>query len=220
MALNDDHEDKGAGLTTYHADSLLSATLLANGIYSLHLGDAHHKGGPEYGYRLRISPPRPDFELRVVPSSINARAGTAIPITVHALRKDGFSNEIALVLKDAPTGFTLSGAQVPARQDQVRLTLSVPPLLQNEPTSLCLEGRAMIAGEEVSRLAVPAEDVMQAFAYRHLVPAGELKVALAGRGTGRAAMKLVGETPVKIPVGEPPSTRHPFASSPASFNSN
>ena len=94
------------------------------------LGDAQHKGGAEYGYRLRISAPRPDFALRVVPSSISAAGGMTVPITVYALRKDGFAGDIALALKDAPRGFQLSGARVPADADQVRLTLTVPPRLQ------------------------------------------------------------------------------------------
>ena len=96
------------------------------GTYYLHLYDAQNQGGPEYAYRLRISPPRPDFELRVVPSSVNARAGTAVPITVHALRRDGFNGPIDLELKDAPAGFSLSGAKIPAGQAKVRLTLTVP----------------------------------------------------------------------------------------------
>jgi hypothetical protein len=31
LMVNDDHEDKGAGLTTHHADSFISATLPADG---------------------------------------------------------------------------------------------------------------------------------------------------------------------------------------------
>ena len=53
---------------------------------------------------MRISAPRPDFELRVMPSSLNVRAGTAVPLTVYALRRDGFAGEIALALKDAAAG--------------------------------------------------------------------------------------------------------------------
>ena len=127
LALNDDYEDKGAGLTTHHADSWLRIALPADGKYYLHLADMQHQGGPEYAYRLRISPPRPDFELRVVPSSISTRAGATVPLTVYALRKDGFADEITLSLKGAPQGFTLGGSQVPAKQDQVRVTLTVPP---------------------------------------------------------------------------------------------
>ena len=104
LAFNDDYGDKGTGLSTHHADSYLTAVLPADGAYYLYIGDAQHKGGPEYGYRLRISEPRPDFALRVVPSSINVRAGASVPITVYSLRKDGFSGEIAPGLKRCPQG--------------------------------------------------------------------------------------------------------------------
>jgi hypothetical protein len=201
LAFNDDTEDKGSGLNTHHADSWLRASLPAAGTYYLHLGDAQHKGGAEYAYRLRISPPRPDFELRVAPSSINVRGGATVPVTVYALRKDGFADDIALALKDAPAGFSLGGARVPAGQDQVRITLAVPPKPLDEPVSLHVEGRAVISGREVVRSAVPAEDMMQAFAYRHLVPAAELKVSVAGRSFAKSAPRILSETPVKIPAG-------------------
>jgi hypothetical protein len=202
LAFNDDHEDKGTGLTTHHADSLITFTLPSQGTYYLHLGDAQQNGGAEYGYRLRVSAPRPDFELRVVPSGISAAGGMTVPITVHALRKDGFSGDIALALKDAPRDFLLSGALVPANQDQVRITLTVPPLPQREPLIVRLEGRANIQGREIRRPAVPAEDMMQAFAYRHLVPAGDLKVVVPRRGAFRAPARILGEPSLKVSAGD------------------
>jgi len=201
LAFNDDQKDKGAGLTTHHADSYLRATLPADGTCYVHLGDMQHRGGPEFAYRLRLSPPRPDFELRLVPSSINARAGTTFPVTVYALRKDGFAGEIAVALKNAPAGFALSGGLVPAGQDQVRLTLTAPSPAPPEPASLRLEGRATIEGREITHPVVPAEDMIQAFEYRHLVPSQELKVAVAGRLAPKAFVKVLSETPVKIPAG-------------------
>jgi hypothetical protein len=189
LMFNDDHEDKGAGLTTHHADSLLSTTLPTDGFYYIHIGDAQTKGGEAYGYRLRISPPRPDFELRLVPSSINVRAGATVPITVYALRKDGFAGDITVTLKDAPKGFTLRGNRVPADKDQVNLALSVPAGPIKEALSLSLEGRAEIQGQEVVRPAVPADDMEQAFIYHHLVPAKELRVAVIGRAKPKAAAK-------------------------------
>ena len=181
LAVNDDYEDKGAGLTTHHADSYISTILPANGTYYLHLGDAQQKGGAANSYRLRISPPQPDFELRVVPSSINAREGATVPITIYALRKDGFSDDITVVLKDAPDGFKLNSSRVPAKQDQVKLMLKVPQTPTKEPISLNLEGRAVIGGREVVRPVVPADDMMQAFIYHHLVPAKDLKVVVLPR---------------------------------------
>lgn len=201
LAANDDCEDKGAGLATHHADSHLCLTLPADGTYYLHLSDAQNKGGTAYGYRLRVSPPRPDFELRVVPSSLNTRAGATVPVTVYALRKDGFNDDIRLALKDAPAGFTLSGGWVPAHQDQVVVTLTVPPTPTEEPVTLLLEGRAVVQGREIVRPVVPADDMMQAFFYRHLVPAREFEVVVGGRGGFRGPVSVVGETPVRIPAG-------------------
>jgi hypothetical protein len=201
LAFNDDHEDKGSGWITHHADSLIMATLPAKGTYYLHLGDAQQKGGLEYAYRLRISAPRPDFDLRVVPSSINAAPGMTVPLTVYALRRDGFSGDIALALKDAPRGFALAGGLVPAGQDQVRLTITAPPPPLSNPLSLTLQGRALIQRREIIRVALPAEDMMQAFAYHHLVPASDLKVAVMRRAAFRAPVRILGEQPVRIPAG-------------------
>jgi hypothetical protein len=141
--------------------------------------------------------------LRLVPSSINVRAGANIPITVHALRRDAFGGEIALALKDAPSGWTLSGGWIPANQDKVRLTLAAPPVPSAEPVAIKLEGHATIRGKEVRRLAVPAEDMMQAFAYRHLVPAQEClaQVVGAARRGPASSPKLDAARPVKIPSG-------------------
>lgn len=201
LAFNDDYDDPGAGLETHHADSRILTTLPANGTYYLSLGDAQQKGGPEYAYRLRISAPRPDFDLRVTPSSINVSGGLTVPITVHALRKDGFSGDIALALKGAPKGFTLIGGLLPTGRDEVRLTLTVPPQPQPAPLSLSLEGRATIQGHQVARLAVPADDMMQAFAYWHLVPASDLKVAVRRGAMLRVPIKISSPDPLEIPAG-------------------
>ncbi|MGD0016873.1 MAG: peptidase, partial [Verrucomicrobiia bacterium] len=201
LAFNDDHEDKGFGLNTHYADSWLSAKLPTIGTYYLYLWDAQHNGGPEYGYRLRISQPRPDFDLRAVPSSINARPGVTNPITIYAIRRDGFSDAITVALKGAPLGFKLNGGPVPAYQDHVQLTLTVPSTPLKDPIDLNLEGRAMIQGRDVVHPVVPAEDMMQAFAYRHLVPAKELKVAVAGRQARKAWGKIISATPIKLRPG-------------------
>jgi hypothetical protein len=218
LAFNDDHADKADALKTHHADSLISVTLPADGTYCVRLGDAQRRGGPEYAYRLRISPPRPDFALRVVPSCINASSWRLTPVTVFALRQDGFDGEIALSFKDNPECLFLIGGTVPAGQDRVRVTLSVAPWAAVEPISVCLEGRATINGEEVVREAVAADDMMQAFFYRHLVPAEGLKLVLADSGRFRPEgprplpppeqrrnyqpqSAILSEQPVKIPAG-------------------
>ena len=201
LAINDDYEDKGAGLVTHHADSLLRFACDADGTYFVHLGDIQKHGGTEFAYRLRISPPRHDFALRIVPSSINVAGGGTVPLTVHAVRRDDFSGEIALAFKGASRGFKLGGARVPDGQDHVRLTLTAGPTTREVPITLSLEGRATVAGQEIVRPVVPAEDMMQAFGYRHLVPVNELKAIVSGRRARNTTVAILSELPVKIPAG-------------------
>lgn len=201
LAVNDDQPDPGRGLDTHHADAYLRVRLPAEGRYHVRLEEAQGKGGAEFGYRLRVSPPQPDFALRVVPSAINARAGATVPLTVWALRRDGFDGDLHLALADAPPGFQLSGAWVPAGQDKVRLTLTVPAEASSEPIPLRIEGRARVAERELVRPVVPADERQQAFFYRHLVPAGELLVTVLESPRPAPRVRLLSAAPVRIPPG-------------------
>ncbi|MGE5531408.1 MAG: peptidase, partial [Bacteroidota bacterium] len=107
VALNDDHEDRSVGLMTDPADSYLSVRLPSTGRYYLHLSDTRRQGGEDSAYRLRLSQPRPDFALRVTPSSLNVQATRIAPITVYALRSEGFAGDIEVKLKGAPAGYVL-----------------------------------------------------------------------------------------------------------------
>jgi hypothetical protein len=201
LAFNDDQEDRGQGLMTHHADSKLQTTLPKDGTYYIHIGDARRHGSPAHAYRLRISPPKPDFDLRITPCSINARPGTTVPITVYALRKDGFSGEINVVFKFTPVGFVLGGARIPVNQNEVRMTVQVPPTPRLKPVQLDIEGWAMINGQRITRLATPAEDMMQAFAYHHLVAADHLLVLVSEGARSRFPARLLDTPPIKIRPG-------------------
>ncbi len=201
IAYNDDWEDRGLGLHTHYADSFLQTKLPAKGTYYLYVGDAQGQGSPAHAYRLRVSAPHPDFELRVTPCSINARPGSTLAITVHALRKDGFAGPIDLALTYSPVDFALEGAKVPAKQDAVRVILHVPTTVRPKPINLVLEGRAVIDGKKVVHVATPADEMMQAFIYHHLVPARDLMVTVSGQARPRFPARLLGSGPVKIRAG-------------------
>ena len=190
LASNDDYEDKGMPLLTHHADSRLLATLPTAGTYFLRLADAQQQGGRDYIYRLHVRRPRPDFELRVVPSSLIAQPGTHVPITVYALRRDDFDDDILLELDEVPAGFTLSGNWVPGGQNKTRLTLSVPPTPTEKPLNLQLQGRSLGRERRIDHPAVPADDMMQAFAYHHLVPAKNWTVFVTGQKSNLPAIQF------------------------------
>ncbi len=195
------HLHRDMGLLTHHADSYLRARLPEDGVYCIHLADAQHHGGAAYGYRLRISPPRHDFTLRMTPSTINVPAAGFVPLCVHALRKDGFDGDIELVLKDAPAGFALNGGRIPRGQDSVRMTLEAPLRPTGRPVALRLEGRALIGGQTVSRPVVPSEDMMQAFLYRHLAPCQELVVSVRKPRFRGRLFGLADSDSVRVPAG-------------------
>jgi len=188
------------GMLTHLADSYLMTELPADGTYYVHLADSQHHGGSEYAYRLRISAPKPDFAIRITPSSLNTRAGGIVPFCVHALRKDGFDGRIKVVLQDAPAGFEINGQWIPAGCNTVRMTLKVPPKLPSKPLALYLRGLARINGQMVSRPAVPSEDMMQAFLYRHLVPSQKLMVAVKQVRWPTPPVELAVRSPVRLPV--------------------
>jgi hypothetical protein len=208
VAANDDHDDPEMGLVTHQADPYLRVKLPKDGAYRAYLCDAQRQGGDEYAYRLQLRPVQPDFALRVTPSSLGMLARRPASATVHAVRKDGFDGDIDIVLKDAPAGFTLSEARIPSGKDSVQVTLSAPRDAPAQLSPLRLEGRAQIGGVLVTRLVVPAEDMMQAFAYKHLVPQQELLVAVTGSRPVPAVwrplvpgIRLADALPVQIPLG-------------------
>jgi len=198
LALNDDYPDKECGLLTHQADSWLCVKLPADGTYYVWLTDAQNAGSDAHAYRLRISAPQPDFALRIAPSAINLLTGRAVPVWVYAVRKDGFDGDIEITLDGAPAGFTLSGGTIPHGRDSVRMTLTALRRPAVRTTALRLMGRAQVAGATVTRPVVPADNLMQAFAYWHLVPAQELLATVTGNGGPVFGLP---KAIVKIPAG-------------------
>ncbi len=208
VAINDDHKDRAIGLITHQADSYMRVELPQDGTYEVRLSDAQRHGGDAYAYRLRIRPAQPDFALRLTPSGLNVPAGRSVPITVHVVRHDGFDGAVDVVLADAPAGFALSDTRIPADKESVEATLTAPRGAPRQILSLALEGRAEINGVAVTRPIVPAEDQMQAFLWRFLVPQQELLVAITGSRPVPAvwrpllpSVRLASAAPVQIPLG-------------------
>jgi len=181
----DKHLHLGAGLVTHHADSYLLQKLPATGTYFVEIGDTQSKGGRDHGYRLRISPAKPDFELRMEPSGLNIAPGGTAKFTVHVLRKEGFTGKIALYAVELPPGYAMSSAVVSADSDTARFTITAERDITAQSVNLQIAGMGIVDGNKISRLAVPVDDQMQAFLYRHLVPAQELILVPATKGTRR-----------------------------------
>lgn len=174
IALNDDHYDAASGFNTDHADSYLMAKLPADGKYYVHLGDTRRHAGKTYAYRLRISLPRPDFQLRLASTKMVMRSKASASVKVFAIRKDGYTGPIKLSFKDLPEGFESGGATLPAGKETVGLAVKTTLEETELPVNLTVIGSATVGDREIVNEAVPAEDRMQAFLWRHLQPAETL----------------------------------------------
>jgi hypothetical protein len=174
---NDDVKDRSEGMLTHVADSELVCALPEDGTYTVAIYDTQGKGGPEYASRLRLSAPEPDFDLRTTPAAVSVPKGGSAPLFVHVIRKDGFAGEIKLALEDG-AGLTLDGGGVPEGVDKVRLTITAAEKIAAARLTPTIRGTAVIGGKTVSRTALAAEDLMQAFIYQHLVPCKEQVVMI------------------------------------------
>lgn len=196
IAFNDDFVDATQTMQTHHADSQLIARVPARKTY-LHITDAQQNGGPEFAYRLSLHAPQPDYDLRVTPSSIMARAGQTVPITVFAMRHDGFREDIEVALVDPPVGFELAGGVIPGSTDRASMTLTVPRQAPAEPIALEMEGSAKqrSSGRAIVRPAIPAENMMQAFIWNTLVPVENWNVVVSRKQTAKLPFKVLMPAP-------------------------
>ncbi len=210
VAWNDDHMvmDDGylhpdMGTLTHHADPYLRTVLPADGTYYVKVADVQRHGGSAYAYRLRLSPPQPDFTVRATPSALTMFAGRSAPFTVHVQRREGFDGDVEVSLRDPTTGFRISGGRVPAGRESVRMTLTAPFEAPEGPVNLQLEGNARINGKVVTHVAVPCENMMQAFLWRHLVPVQEFVVAVRPTRWFPIPALPSGPEPVTVASGSP-----------------
>jgi len=189
------------GLITHHSDSYLTAEFPETGTYNLQITDAGNNGGEKFAYRLRVSAPQPDFTLFAAPSSINIKSGTTVPVTVYAIRKQGFTGPIIVTANNSEIDVKVAGGIIPSGCDKLRMTLTAQQGEYNQSASLRIVGSAEINGRKVLRDAIPADNAMQAFLYCHLVPAKELLLFTRKSRWNIPTFRLTNETPVKVSKG-------------------
>ena len=212
IATSDDQTDIANGLTTHHADSYIRTALPRAGTYTVSIGDTQNQGGEACAYRLRIGPPRRDFELRAAPSAVCALTGGIEPLTVYAVRRDGFDGEIRLRLRGAPKGVVLDGAVIPAGCDKIDLTLTTPP----SPAAPANKGQGSQPGPgSATPAATPAATPSPAAAATPS-PAASASPAAAGQsqnsrpsGTGIGTGKALPGSPAGTAGASPPPSPAP-----------
>lgn len=148
VTLNYRNDDGGPG---YGRDSRLFFDAPADGAYRVRVSDANNRGGGNFVYRLTVRPPRPSYTLKLEPANPGVPRGGALPITVTAVRQDGFDGEIRLNAKELPPGFSAPGTSIPAGENSTAFALFAEARDKKtieKPFSLI--ARATIAGKELT----------------------------------------------------------------------
>ncbi|HEX2726900.1 MAG TPA: hypothetical protein VHN20_13870, partial [Beijerinckiaceae bacterium] len=134
------NDDGGPG---FGKDSRLEFTAPADGEYIVCIRDVRGMGGENFAYRLSIRPRRPDFRLAVAPRNPNVPLGGSIPLTVTALRLDGFDGKIDVVLEGLPKGLTATPGVIGPGQVSTTVLLSAAVDAKlNEAAPLRVAGKA------------------------------------------------------------------------------
>jgi len=140
-------------------DSQLTFTAPATGIYYLRLTDSRGTASPSHAYRLTVAAPRPDFELFVTPTNPNVPRGGRVPVTVFALRQDGFAGPIDVAVRGLPPGLSATTGRILSGESSVTLTLTAASAAGDLVTPLSVVGRATAGKRALEREARADERV-------------------------------------------------------------
>lgn len=207
LAWNDDMVPAGnltdrTGMLTHTADSELEFVAPGTGAYFVQVSDTQNKGGPTYAYRLSLGEPEPDYELYVTPSAITIPGGGGGAARLHARRMNGFDGPIEVKLSRESKGLKLSGGRIPAGSDSVPIVLNS----RGKTTGLVpldLIATAELHGETITRRAIPADDITQAFITHHLVEADGLGAFVMRNSRKLPSVGLDDFKPTTLSASEP-----------------
>jgi hypothetical protein len=151
------NDDGGPG---FGKDSFLDFTAPADGDYFVRIRDVRglgeSKAGENFAYRLHIREPRPDFRLSVNPRNPNVPLGGTIPLTVTALRTEGFDGPIEVSVSGLTPGISASkGTIAPASDSCTILLTAASDTDASQAIAYSVTGRATIGGKAVAHQSNP-----------------------------------------------------------------
>lgn len=136
----------------------------ADGKYHLLVAShtADTQADPTHIYRLRLTPPRPDFRLVAMPAdkhrpdTLSTGPSGRDHYTVFASRRDGFKGDITLTVEGLPPGLTSPPQILSRNMKSAHLVLTAAPDAKPFTGTVRVVGTALIDGKKVARTARPA----------------------------------------------------------------
>ncbi len=136
--------------------------------FSITVEDLTGHGGENYTYALTLSREKPGFKVFAGRSAFVSRLGTRIPMTLHVERTGGFTGPVTLL----ETGdYRFENGYIPEGTNEMRVTFTGKTRSEMPLKTLRLRAFAEPDGRPQVVDVVPTDEYMQAFAWRHLLPA-------------------------------------------------
>jgi hypothetical protein len=88
------------------ADARIEQAFPEAGEYVVKVRDLLNRGGEDFGYRLAIRPPKPDFTVTFSPDTPRISRGRYTNVTIDVQRQGGFGGPVEINVQDLPDGVT------------------------------------------------------------------------------------------------------------------
>src|SRR4030095_11405681 len=88
------------------ADARIERKFGEEGEYFIRVRDLLQRGGDDFGYRLSVRPPKPDFIVNFSPDTPRVARGSYAFVNVEAQRQAGFGGAVEAWLENLPAGVT------------------------------------------------------------------------------------------------------------------
>lgn len=182
------------------AEGVLNYAFPADGRFSIAVHDLNRRGGPEYSYRVQVTPHQAGFTLQSTADAINVAAGGVTAVLVNATRVE-YDGPIDLSLTGLPAGLT----SLPTRigPGMTLAVLTVQSAADAAPATLSkvqVVGKATVGGTEVQRVAAVDTALRGLWSNTLQVP-GELAESLA-LAVGPAAKLKLRTEPAEVVFGK------------------
>ena len=105
-------------------DPSLTWTAVADGAFTIAIGDVSHHGGDDFIYRLAITEAAPSVAATVAVHSLSVQAGKSSELKVSVKRANGFKAKLQLAAKNLPEGVTASPVDVPEKDGEIVLKIT------------------------------------------------------------------------------------------------
>ena len=107
----------------------MTNTFTATGTYYLMVEELNLRGGPDFDYKVEITPYRAGFALNVDTNRVEAAPDGSSEIKVTCVRRD-YEGPISLTLTDSGKRFEITNNIVPAKTNQIQLRITLPAELK------------------------------------------------------------------------------------------